>query len=145
MCAANFTLCLIYDKQAVTICENTFETLVMFRECKYSVTYCRWSGTTSVLPKVFYKKKPKLEMEEVTCDESFEICQMMNMAYQMLQYLIFLFVLYTVLFVFCNSNMYFLIYIGILQIFKSKLWFIYMYRIVSICIEYVLHLCYIFL
>lgn len=71
--------------------------------------------------KCFIKKKPKLEMEEVTCDESFEICQMMNMSYQMLQYLIFLFVLYTVLFVFCNSNMYFLIYIGILQIFKSKL------------------------
>lgn len=74
--------------------------------------------------KCFIKKKPKLEKEEVTCDESFEIWQMINMAYQMLQYFIFLFVLYTVLFVFCNSNMYSLIVIGILQMFMSKLWFI---------------------
>lgn len=111
-------------KQAVTICENILNNLVMFRECKYSVTYCRWSGTTSVLLTVFHKKKPKLEKEEVTCDESFEIWQMINMAYQMLQYFIFLFVLYTVLFVFCNSNMYSLIVIGILQMFMSKLWFI---------------------
>lgn len=41
LCTANFTLCLIYNKQDVTICANILKTLVMCTERKSSYTYCR--------------------------------------------------------------------------------------------------------
>lgn len=89
LCTANFTLCLIYEKQAVTICANILKLSWCLQNVNIISLIADEVAENLCLLKCF-TKKPKLEQkQEVTCDKDFVIWQMMNMAYQMLQHSIF--------------------------------------------------------